>query len=190
MPAEIKFTKFGIPYLVEFANVSIRSKKGEKAAKAAKAAKEAQNKKKLPPPPVRCPTCGHLPTPPKDEPKQTKAPRPGGLFIRFESSPGIATQKISSRRLAKLRTAIEDAVTNAGMLKPSPEEAGGSPDMLDANPRSRDTSKKALFKGTYGQVKQALKEAGLVATPCSENGFEHGMSSYGYAICVVSHLTS
>lgn len=178
MPAEIKFTKFGIPYIVEFANVSIRSKKGEKAAKAAKAAKEAQEKKKLPPPPVRCPTCGHLPTPPKDESKKhAKAPRPGGLYIRFESSPGTATQKISSRRLAKLRTAIEDAVTNAGMLKPSPEEAGGSPDMLDAsNSHKRDTSKKALFKGTYGQVKQALKEAGLVATPCSENGFENGSS--------------
>lgn len=168
---------FGIPYIAELANISIRSRKGEKAAKAAKAAKEVQDKKKkLPPPPVRCPTCGHLPTPPKDEPvKHAKAPKPGGLYIRFESHPGTATQKISSRRLARLRTAIEDAVTNAGMLKPSPEEAGGSPDMLDtANSRSRDTSKKALFKGTYGQVKQALKEAGLVATPCSENGFEHG----------------
>ncbi|KAI5120842.1 hypothetical protein M0805_007029 [Coniferiporia weirii] len=183
MPAEIKFTKFGIPYVVEFANISIRSKKGEKAsAKAAKEEKEKAKKPKLPPPPVRCPTCGHLPNhPPRpaDEAvkKKTQAPRPGGLYIRFESSPGTATAKISSRRLAKLRSAIEEAVTNAGMLKPSPEETGNQPDMqtLDGSDtlRASDTSKKALFKGTYGQVKQALKEAGLVATPCSETGFEY-----------------
>ncbi|KAH8120037.1 hypothetical protein DFH11DRAFT_1721913 [Phellopilus nigrolimitatus] len=184
MPAEIKFTNFGIPYLVEFANISIRSKKAEKAAKAAKAkTKEKENKPKLPPPPVRCPTCGHVPHhPPRasvDEHgvKAAKAPKPGGLYIRFESNPGTATEKISARRLVKLRSAIEEAVTNAGMLKPSPEETGNPADaqsLVAGNPlRGSDTTKKALFKGTYGQVKQALKEAGLVTVPCSENGFEH-----------------
>lgn len=113
------------------------------------------------------------------KPVKTEPPRPGGLYIRFASSPGTATQKISSRRLAKLRSAIEEAVTNAGMMKPSPDETGSAADVaLDDSVRSRDTarkdaSKKALFKGTYGQVKQALKAAGLVATPCNENGFEN-----------------
>ena len=201
MPSEIKFNSFGIPYLVEFANMSLRSKKGDKAAKASKSSKGLFKEKEKdksgppkPPPknpmlPSRCPTCGHMPTtnlapPHREHPAKpaSKPPRPGGLYIRFASSPGTATAKISSRRLAKLRSAIEDAVTNAGMMKPSPDETGSAADMaLDTGDtmRSRDTartdtSKKALFKGTYGQVKQALKEAGLVATPCSENGFEHG----------------
>lgn len=199
MPSEIKFNSFGLPYLVEFANMSLRSKKGDKAAKATKASKASSKEKEKvkagppkPPPknpmhPTRCPTCGH--SPPNLAPlrrenstTQSKPPRPGGLYIRFASSPGTATARISSRRLARLRSAIEDAVTEAGMMKPSPDETGSTADMaLDTvdTMRSRDTartdtSKKALFKGTYGQVKQALKEAGLVATPCSENGFEHG----------------
>ena len=99
--------------------------------------------------------------------------------------PEYATTSVrpSSRRLAKLRSAIEDAVTNAGMLKPAVDETGSNTGELALGgdtARSRndaarkDTSKKALFKGTYGQVKDALKEAGLVTIPCSENGFENG----------------
>ena len=94
----------------------------------------------------------------------------------------MATAKLSSRRLARLRSAIEDAVTNAGMLKPAVDETGSNTGELTlggdtAKSRDavrKDTSKKALFKGTYGQVKEALKEAGLVTIPCSENGFENG----------------
>ena len=192
MPSEIKFNNFGIPYLVEFANISIRSKKDKKDKAAKSKTLPSRNDKfikpKVPPPPVRCPTCGHVPThgPVHEEPpKPAKAPSPGGLYIRFANSTNAPTQKISSRRLAKLRSAIEDAVTNVGMKKPSPDETGGAEMALDSmeSMRSRDstnkkdTTKKALFKGTYGQVKQALKDAGLVTTPCSENGFENGIQT-------------
>ena len=194
MPSDIKFNSFGIPYLVEFANLSLR-KKGDKLKRSKSNKERPGSEPPKPPPktpsaPARCPTCGHTrshlaPPPPRfsesPAPKQqVKPPRPGGLYIRFESSSGLATTKLSSRRLAKLRTAIEEAVTNAGMMRPSPDETGSAADVtLDDTMRSRetsrsDTSKKALFKGTYGQVKQALKAAGLVATPCSENGFENG----------------
>lgn len=184
MPSEIKFNNFGIPYLVDFANISIRSKK-DKAAKSKTLPSRNDKfvKPKAPPPLVRCPTCGHVPSHAHEEPpKPAKAPSPGGLYIRFATRTDAPTQKISSRRLERLRSAIEDAVTNAGMIKPSPDETGAEAEMaLDSmdTKRSRDSSnkkdlsKKALFKGTYGQVKQALKDAGLVTTPCSENGFEN-----------------
>ena len=209
MPSEIKFNNFGIPYIVDFANLSIRSKKGEKATKTSKSStKEKQLKPpKVPPkvpskvpsnfpaPPTRCPTCGHLPNHPPNHPvdhkpstlkvpepeKPAKSPKPGGLYIRFESSPGVATAKLSSRHMAKLRSAIEDAVTNVGMLKPAVDETGSTGELAlggdtakSRNAVRKDTSKKALFKGTYGQVKEALKDAGLVTIPCSENGFENG----------------
>ncbi|KAL5495107.1 hypothetical protein ACEPAI_569 [Sanghuangporus weigelae] len=190
MPSDIKFNSFGIPYLVDFASFSLK-KKGDKLKRSKSTKERPGSEPPKPPPkspstPVRCPTCGHtrshLAPARHSEPtqkQQSKPPRPGGLYIRFESSSGLATTKLSSRRLAKLRTAIEEAVMNAGMMKPSPDETGSAADVaLDDTMRSRetarsDTSKKALFKGTYGQVKQALKAAGLVATPCSENGFEN-----------------
>jgi len=74
---------------------------------------------------------------------------------------------------------IEEAVMRAGMVRP-PDEGTGSVDShsTDGSETLRstasDSSKKALFKGTYGQVKQALKEAGLVAVSCPEEGVEHG----------------
>lgn len=223
MPSEIKFNNFGIPYIVDFANLSIRSKKGEKATKTSKSSTKEKSLKppKVPPkvpskvptnfptPPTRCPTCGHLPNHPSDhksdlksstlkvpEPeKPARHPKPGGLYIRFESSPGVATAKLSSRRLAKLRSAIEDAVTNAGMLKPAVDETGvkdtggefslGGDTVKSRDTMRKDTSKKALFKGTYGQVKEALKEAGLVTIPCSENGFENGVYR---CFCLASSL--
>lgn len=183
MPAEIKFTNLGIPYLVEFANISIRSSKsafGKKLDKALE--KNNRNKKKLPPPPVRCPTCGHLPDHPTrsaDDDVSAKGPRPGGLYIRFASRINLPPTRISDRRLVKLRGMIEEAVTRAGMVRP-PEETSESVDSHSSvgsetqRSTASDSSKKALFKGTYGQVKQALKEAGLIATPCPEEGVEHG----------------
>lgn len=182
MPAEIKFTNLGIPYLVEFANISIRSSKSAFGKKKVDKTLD-KTKKKLPPPPVRCPTCGHLPDhPPRpvdDDEVSPKGNRPGGLYIRFASRANLPPTRISDRRLVRLRGMIEEAVMRAGMVRP-PDEGTGSIDShsTDGSETLRstasDSSKKALFKGTYGQVKQALKEAGLVTTPCPEEGVEHG----------------
>jgi len=181
MPAEIKFTSFGIPYLVEFANVSIRSP----ASVFKKKGKAKSKTDKLPPTPgpVRCPTCGHHPhaalSAKGGGDAKDHGPRPGGLYIRFGSEPtDAAPSRISDRRLARLRRTIAEAVTNAGMSTPPTDENLNATDAtspLDgrAAVRSTESSKQALFKGTYGQVKEALKNAGLITTPCAEGGFEN-----------------
>lgn len=175
MPTEIKFSNFGIPYLVEFANISIRSGSRKK--------NEAAKNKKLPLPPVRCPTCGHLPQQPQPA-EDGVITHPGGLYIRHGSDSSVATRKISERRLVRLRTTIEEAVTKAGMVRPSSDDSNASVDSHSsaetAHSTSTDSSKKALFRGTYGQVKQAFKDAGLTSTPCAENGFENGTCFFTY----------
>lgn len=191
MPSEIKFTNFGIPYLVEFANISIRtpSLRNKNKKQALEKQKVKENKPKLPPPPVRCPTCGHLPPeshPPVVEKAKLKEkelpPRPGGLYIRFKSrseDPNAPPKKISERRLIRLRMAISTAVTNAGMTTPTSADLnspGESPETLTVSSpvKPSSTRNRELYKGTYGQVKEALREAGLIASPCDENGFENG----------------
>jgi hypothetical protein len=37
--------------------------------------------------------------------------------------------------------------------------------------------RQGLFKGTYGQVRDAFRAAGLVTTPCGEDGAPNGMSA-------------
>ena len=182
MPAEIKFSNLGIPYLVEFANISIRSPASVFKKNAKKAAK-----KRLPPPPVRCPTCGHLPTPPPPALDDVEADvgcgtRPGGLYISFASTQarGLPPTKLSDRRLAKLRWAIAEAVTQAGMTTPASEEVVNPMDAASVDGSETvqssvsSTTKQSLFKGTYGQVKEALRKAGLSTSPCAETGFENG----------------
>lgn len=98
------------------------------------------------------------------------------------TTPGAPAQKLSDRRLARLRWAIATAVTRAGMTTPAtedsnPMDAASSAGSSDGHGSARSTastaSKQSLFKGTYGQVKEALKNAGLIATPCPETGFEN-----------------
>ena len=186
MPAEIKLTNLGIPYLVDFANVSIRApsfpfgRKKSLKQKSGKASKQTPQ----PPAPKRCPTCGHLsdhpPVPEKDDVYSAKGGnvRPGGLYIRFADQLEAPTQKISERRLAKLRWAIAEAVTKVGMTSPASEEVlvAGDSNSSDGSETLRSTGshKQTLFKGTYGQIKEALKNAGLATIPCAETGFENG----------------
>lgn len=194
MPSEIKFSSFGLPSLVEFANASIRSpgmmfKKSKGKGKPTRSMSFPAPPPPPPPPPKRCATCGHV-----SEHQAARAlaveddnllkvptttpPRPGGLYIRFHGQAAdAALGKISERRLLKLRWTIAEAVTKAGMSTPA-NEAGDPMDSRSSDGtetvRSTDSSKQALFKGTYGQVKEALKNAGLTTTPCAEGGFEHG----------------
>lgn len=65
------------------------------------------------------------------------------------------------------------AVKDAGMESPDTEKR--NPMDQDAPSLPQEKSSKSLFRGTYGQVMSALKDAGLMTTPCAEAGFENGM---------------
>ena len=116
-----------------------------------------------------------------------------GLYIQFSSSvptceapPSYSPQPERARdsmrkksAIARLRRTIANAVQDAGMESPTATE---KQDLLDNNdalgPIQHKTSK-SLYRGTYGQVMSALKDAGLMTTPCTELGFEGGKWSPG-----------
>jgi len=178
MPGQVKFTAYGVPYVEEFSNITI-----------APAADAPITGSKL----SRCPTCG---THSKHESTSSSG---GGIFIqiprRRHSTTGYPsmppTRKLSEGRLLRLKHAIADAVTNAGMSTPPPgeelkEEAalqtsrflGKFRPLLRRGSTSSSTStasksaSTSLYRGTYGQVMNALNSAGLVTTPCPSSGFE------------------
>jgi hypothetical protein len=64
-------------------------------------------------------------------------------------------------------------VKDAGMESPAAAEKENPMDFQDssASPQRKKTSK-SLFRGTYGQVMSALKDAGLITTPCKEGGID------------------
>lgn len=89
----------------------------------------------------------------------------------YEAKPKPVT---SRGAILRLRRAIAAAVQESGMESPKAEKT----DPI-ADPESPGVgvqkSTKSLFRGTYGQVMSALKEAGLMTTPCPEDGFEEGV---------------
>ncbi|TBU49265.1 hypothetical protein BD309DRAFT_986578 [Dichomitus squalens] len=114
-----------------------------------------------------------------------------GLLIRFASQAAQPPRKLSEHRLARLKYRIAKAVMAAGMhTSPSPEfgvddnENAGTPRESYASIGSIYSDEVeqsglpgSLFRGTYGQVMNALHGAGLTASPCKESGLE-------YATCV------
>ena len=114
-----------------------------------------------------------------------------GLLIRFASQHARAPGKLSEQRLARLKYRIAKAVMAAGMhTSPSPEFGvdEGTGAYESAPPResymsigsiySDEVEQRglpgSLFRGTYGQVMNALQGAGLTASPCKESGLECG----------------
>jgi len=127
--------------------------------------------------------------------------RTGGLYIQFPTPPTISDvpagasslpsiepeteemsqvdfEKTTRLRLYRLSRAISKAVLAAGMeAPPKPakkfdrEECAGSK-TGDARPVK---GRQGLFKGTYSQVRDAFRAAGLVTTPCGEDGVPNGM---------------
>ena len=203
MKNDLAFNTYGVPQIVEFSNVHIRSPSlgttvlpkdsaSNKAVKRWKKSKWLTLFKPVKPPTKRCLSCGHdcsavsnhRPSPPplpKEDPKASFQ-RPGGLFIRYapQSSESLPLGKISRNRLVQLQQSIAEAVREAGMLSPADEQD----DPLNQISSGDDTNARValqprnLFKGTYGQMKEALRAAGLSTIPCSENGFDNGKSSY------------
>ncbi|KAF8274035.1 hypothetical protein EI94DRAFT_1696322 [Lactarius quietus] len=122
--------------------------------------------------------------------------RTGGLYIQFPTSsstnsedpsaPPLPTmgpetegtlqvdfEKAARARLYRLSRAISKAVLAAGMEAP-PKPTKKFDAEVSARENSGDSTfvkaSQGLFKGTYGQVRAAFRAAGLVTTPCGEDG--------------------
>ncbi|VDC01739.1 unnamed protein product [Peniophora sp. CBMAI 1063] len=94
--------------------------------------------------------------------------RSGGLHLSFPvSESGDLPPKTPTSRLRRLSRTIARAVADAGMISPRAKSDGNR----DASPAPEGRS---LYKGTYGQVRNALHAAGLVVKKCEEEGFDGG----------------
>jgi hypothetical protein len=81
------------------------------------------------------------------------------------------------------------------MESPTATDKQNPLDSKDASVPTQQNTSKSLFRGTYGQVMSALKDAGLMTTPCTEAGFEDGKWEPGRSesslICLSAcHLSS
>lgn len=105
-------------------------------------------------------------------------------------APRKSAVKISRTRLQRLSRTIAEAVLAAGMDTPSKvvRRQGDAEIAAVDREQSRgkgDGGEKALFRGTYGQVRAAFRAAGLVTTPCQEQGPADGTSLQ----FIFSHVT-
>ena len=139
--------------------------------------------------------------------------RTGGLYIQFPMPPTTSDvpseaplspsvepgtegmsqadfEKATRLRLHRLSRAISKAVLSAGMEAPPKQtkkfdtEEGASSETGDAR---LVKGRQGLFKGTYGQVRDAFRAAGLVTTPCGEDGVPNGMLAPLLLLSVPSH---
>ena len=139
--------------------------------------------------------------------------RTGGLYIQFPISPmtsdvptgasslpsiepeteemsQVDFEKTTRLRLYRLSRAISKAVLAAGMEAP-PKPAKNFDTEERASSKTGDAhpvkGRQGLFKGTYGQVRKAFRAAGLVTTPCGEDGVPNGMQAPVCDLSVVPH---
>lgn len=198
MSPEVKFTPYGIPYLVEFANVAFRkrSKSGSSSlAPTVGASTSTLNLSHAPSSRYNGSTTtlntshGHgssryndsMPTlvitPPESEGE--------GLLIQFATHQATPYHRLSETRLARLKYRIANAVVAAGMDAPSPRTASPpsrcvshgrihTSDLRRAGDPSAHPAPSSLYQGTYGQVMSAFRSAGLTTTPCDQFGFAEG----------------
>jgi hypothetical protein len=127
--------------------------------------------------------------------------RTGGLYIQFPTpsttsdvsagAPSLASiepetggtsqddfEKTRRFRLCRLSRAISKAVLAAGMEAPSkPARKFNTEECASSETGDARSVKvrQGLFKGTYSQVRNAFRAAGLVTTPCGEDGIPDGM---------------
>ncbi|KZV70975.1 hypothetical protein PENSPDRAFT_684987 [Peniophora sp. CONT] len=105
--------------------------------------------------------------------------RSGGLHLSFppattaDNTPNPDPDlqlKAEASRLRRLSRAIGRAVADAGMISPNRSDGNGK--------ASSAPGGQSLFRGTYGQVRTALRSAGLAVHRCEEEGFD-GASRVG-----------
>lgn len=200
MAPEIKFNAFGIPYIVEFKNISFRARSRSRSRTPPRRTTIVDRDS-------RCFSFIVVDRPPSFDDVVTDTASiasiatassqtlayPGedtgegeGLFIQFATHCGMH-QKLSAMQLWRLKQRIATAVIAAGMdASPGTEKTDPMPAIptlsrisygsirSDGSAPAPDDSPGALFRGTYGQVMTALQAAGLIVTPCKESGFDQG----------------
>ena len=141
--------------------------------------------------------------------------RTGGLYIQFPTSPTtsdvpsgtsslpsiepetegttqVGFEKATRLRLYRLSRAISKAVLAAGMEAP-PRPTRKFETEVCVGAQGGDAhlmkSRQGLFKGTYGQVRAAFRAAGLVTTPCGEEGVPEGMQASLCLLLANYHVT-
>lgn len=181
MAPEVKFTSFGIPYVVEFGNIAFRT--GSRSGSPSLSLNHSYG--------TYGSTSTLLATVGTASSETLHSTDEGiadgeGLYIQFASHRFRPPHKLSNSRLLRLKHRIAKAVLAAGMdSSPSTEKddpimvptlsrvSYGSIQSTDPLPGDETGS---LFRGTYGQVMSALQSVGLITTPCKESGVDEGTS--------------
>ncbi|KAH9081598.1 hypothetical protein EDB83DRAFT_2512453 [Lactarius deliciosus] len=100
--------------------------------------------------------------------------RTGGLYIQFPtSSPTNSEDPSGAPSLPTMESDTAGTLQAAGMeAPPKPTKKFDAEVSAGANNEDARLVKgsQGLFKGTYGQVRAAFRAAGLVTTPCREDG--------------------
>lgn len=158
MAPEVKFTSFGIPYLVEFANVTFRRKKRLEPPNEPYVSLHSNDSNWS----IASVSDSECPTYPVIDKPESEG---GALYIRFASErlKTIPGPPLSPRRLWYLKRRIANAVVAAGMVT--------SP----GSKRESSVEAGSLYTGTYGQVVSALNSAGLTCTVCEEDSLPNGV---------------
>ncbi|KAI0094451.1 hypothetical protein BDY19DRAFT_19963 [Irpex rosettiformis] len=192
MAPVIKFTSFSIPFLVEFANMTFRRRKRN--------ARQANSTSTLYAMPsyndsdwtfaslsstdkIDKPAYAVIGSASESDDSESRysqesaeeEPSVEGLWIQFASqieSPMPYSYPLSEKRLKRLRYRISKAVVAAGM-ESSPDMQTSDPfnNALQTQGRLPPVPVSSLYRGTYGQVMEALHAAGLVVSQCEETGF-------------------
>jgi hypothetical protein len=118
-----------------------------------------------------------FPTPPTTSDVPTGAPSAHSIEPEAGTSQ-VDFEKTKRFRLYRLSRAISKAVLAAGMEAPSkPAQKFDTEECASSKTGDVGTVKgrQGLFKGTYSQVRKAFRAAGLVTTPCGEEGIPNGM---------------
>ncbi|CAL1694503.1 unnamed protein product [Somion occarium] len=180
MVSEIKFTSFGIPYLVEFANVKFRAALKRRSAhlrpsrsrsSSSSASSGSSNSSGYVSVEASLATASSETLVYSDE-------RDGeGLYIQFASRQTDAPRPLSETRLARLKHRIANAVLAAGMDTPVASDVSDPMGQVIHRLSQRfekqsHHSPSSFYRGTYGQVIGALQSAGLTITPCKASGLE------------------
>ncbi|KAH9044429.1 hypothetical protein EDB85DRAFT_2079767 [Lactarius pseudohatsudake] len=164
--SEVRVTPYGIPYVVEFANVSIWPRPPIVHAHVGYHTSNLVPKPSLSRSNTLPATSTHKPLPTLPLPVRSKS-------LKLFKSKAPAAHKATRSRLYRLSRAISKAVLAAGMeAPPKPTKKFDAEVSAGANNEDARLVKgsQGLFKGTYGQVRAAFRAAGLVTTPCGEDG--------------------
>ncbi|KAK7695033.1 hypothetical protein QCA50_002221 [Cerrena zonata] len=198
MAPEIKFTSFGIPYLVEFANVRFRSVLKRKHA----CPKPLRNRSHSSSSSASASSDTSLGSSLATASSETLASAydntddGDGLLIEFAAHQSESRQMLSERNLTRMKYMIANAAVAAGMTAPSATDRADPVNRAmqrlsrrfeahTHDPQQHAGSTSSFYRGTYGQLMAALQSAGLMTTPCKASGIEDGRQLG--ALFVASH---